>query len=320
MDKALRTTDLNKLTDIELIKLVQTPIVKMKAKESVTRIEDRNAQTAKWVLLQKYNRLIMSAAARNRLFSDFSATVEKEDLIAEVQIGFMEAVERYNTDIPSALGVFASPYINDRLKRYLRINAHLVSPTKSTKMREAFNLIIQMKDNPQEEVYAALRAKGNISDFEISQLFETLSNKNNHNTVWGDASELGESSVDISSDDCPVRDEFMGDAFKAEDELLNSQRHKALKQVFDNVFAMINPHVAEAFMMSKGLHSDLSESEETYTLADLTEFLADRGITGDKNPKMTPQNLCLIFKKIERLMREEMDEMFEVKSLSELVA
>lgn len=320
MNTALRTTDLNKLTDIELIELIQLPIIKAKAKEAITRIEDRNAQTAKWVLLQRYNRLIMSSVARNRLFSDFSATVEKEDLIAEVQIGFMEAVERYNTEIPSALGIFASPYIKDRLKRYLRINAHLVSPTKSTKMREAFNLIIQMKDKPQEEVYAALRAKGNISDFEIAQLFETLSNKNNHNSVWADSTELGEGSIDISSDDCPVRDEFMGDAFQAEDELLNTQRQRALKQVFENVFAMINPHVAEAFLMSKGLNADLSESDATYTLADLTEFLAERGITGDKNPKMTPQNLCLIFKKIERLMKEEMDEMFEVTSLSELVA
>lgn len=317
MNKLFSQNELTKMTDIELIEIIQISVKKSKNKEVITRQEDRNAQAAKWVLLQKYNKLVIATARSKNLFSDFSSSVDMDDLIAEVQIGFMEAVERYNTQIPSALGIFCKPYIKDRLKKYLKVNTHMVSPTKSVKMNAAFKTIIEMKDKPQEQVYAALRESGNLSDFEISQLYFTAVQKNNYVSV-NDSDEMGTDGK-LSSEDFMTREEYMGDAYNAESELLNAQRQNVMQVAIGNVMSIINQDVADAFLLYKGFNRDLTESDKDYTLADLTHYLFNKGITGDKNGTMTPQNLCLMFKKIERLLKEEMDQMFEVSSLEDIM-
>lgn len=305
---------LQQLTDIELISTFQKldkeqTEAELKGEKTPLR-SIRMREMSLHTLYGRYSRVTASYVRKNEKFIKDSGSLDKCDIINEVQIALMLAAREFDVASGNAFMTFARFKITERVSAFVRQNSSQVKILTSAKSKKAKTAIIEMKraGSTEEEMVATLVAEHRYKEYDARSFVNSILNGGRVEVSLQAGDRLGSDEVSFSiEDEIHQRGITSGTEFaKGEDVLVSAQRTGVLRQALSETFAGTHPALRAAFLKRFGIADDfdtaaanapLSELDTIGTYGALAQDLAAHGFKGNGDC-MTDENVRIIVQRL----------------------
>ena len=308
---SLATQDVNtlsyenmiKMSDGDLIKIVQDVDAKHNAEIKVSRRESLNRDNAQSILIKRYAGVLRNVVRKWLPFVSKNQC-DSADVRQVANEAMLVAIKDFDLSYDNPLISYAFYVMRDRF-RLMEVS---YSPARHT-----FKTTTQRKAASQ---YATeLKKQGFELNAAISKIIEKFDLRLHLATNICQQIFFSDVMIDISSVEVsPTLNSMATDTSENERNLAEIQRSKILKEATEAVLKNYQPVIAEHFLKRFN-----SSTQERLRFKQLPEIFAENGVLGRNGKPITPERVRQIFGRIQTEIQNELKRTHRIKEISEIL-
>ena len=302
------------LTTIELIRATQEAHEKLGINASDITAK-RNYMCATNELLQRFSSLISSNIARYQSFarSQNAVAIDFDELKQCAHLGFINAVINYDdtdfvfeTKLGDTLATYAAISIKREITDFIQKNTSTVAESRTRSKQLAAQYIRKNSNVPTEVLSRHLVEEYRFRNMRYARMFvvQTLNAGTRFTSLNADNESYGEKGED-----------FTVTSWLQDDEAISTERrisakfdHAKIKDIWQRATGDLAPIPRICYLLSKGLTPDMQIAERKFKLREISDFLAEQGITLRGNKPMSSENVRLYIKNSEKIIQSKMQQ------------